>query len=159
MEQRLRSLLVITVSFAPVFTLEAQEGRLFKPLVYTYTFCLAAAALLSVTLVPVLMMLLVRRRILPEQKNPLNRFLIWLYRPVTHIVLRWRKITIELAVIVLAVSAYPSSTCQRVHADPQRRDPDVHAGQPAQHVDHQGVRADGERKTRSSKASPSDRCG
>ncbi len=101
------SLLVITVSFAPVFTLEAQEGRLFKPLVYTYTFSLAAAALLSITLVPVLMVLFVRGRIMPEQKNPLNRLLIWLYRPVIDIVLRWRKITIGLAVVVLAVSAYP----------------------------------------------------
>jgi Cu(I)/Ag(I) efflux system membrane protein CusA/SilA len=104
------SLLVITVSFAPVFTLEAQEGRLFKPLVYTYTFSLTAAALLSVTLVPVLMTLFVRGRIMPEQKNPLNRFLIWLYRPMIHIVLRWPKITIAVAVIALGVSAYPAGT-------------------------------------------------
>ena len=102
------SLLVITVSFAPVFTLEAQEGRLFKPLVYTYTFSLAAAALLSVTLVPVLMVLFVRGRIMPEQKNPLNRFLIWLYRPFINIVLRWRILTIGLALVVLVVSAYPA---------------------------------------------------
>ena len=102
------SLLVITVSFAPVFTLEAQEGRLFKPLVYTYTFALAAAALLSVTLVPVLMVLFVRGRIMPEQKNPLNRFLIWVYRPVIDLVLRWRKVTIGLAFVVLGVSAYPA---------------------------------------------------
>jgi Cu(I)/Ag(I) efflux system membrane protein CusA/SilA len=101
------SLLVITVSFAPVFTLEAQEGRLFKPLVYTYTFSLAAAALLSVTLVPVLMTLFVRGRIMPEQKNPLNRVLIWLYRPIIDVVLRWPKITIGLAAIVLGVSIYP----------------------------------------------------
>jgi Cu(I)/Ag(I) efflux system membrane protein CusA/SilA len=101
------SLLVITVSFAPVFTLEAQEGRLFKPLVYTYTFSLAAAALLSVTLVPVLMTLFVRGRIMPEQKNPLNRFLIWLYRPIIDVVLRWPKVTIGLAAIALAVSIYP----------------------------------------------------
>lgn len=101
------SLLVITVSFAPVFTLEAQEGRLFKPLVYTYTFSLAAAALLSVTLVPVLMTLFVRGRIMPERKNPLNRTLIWLYRPIIDVVLRWPKITIALAAIVLAASVYP----------------------------------------------------
>jgi Cu(I)/Ag(I) efflux system membrane protein CusA/SilA len=101
------SLLVITVSFAPVFTLEAQEGRLFKPLVYTYTFSLAAAALLSVTLVPVLMTLFVRGRIMPEQKNPLNRALIWLYRPIIDVVLRWPKITIGLAAIALGVSIYP----------------------------------------------------
>jgi Cu(I)/Ag(I) efflux system membrane protein CusA/SilA len=101
------SLLVITVSFAPVFTLEAQEGRLFKPLVYTYTFSLAAAALLSVTLVPVLMTLFIRGRIMPERKNPLNRALIWLYRPIIDVVLRWPKITIAIAVVALGVSIYP----------------------------------------------------
>jgi Cu(I)/Ag(I) efflux system membrane protein CusA/SilA len=102
------SLLVITVSFVPVLTLEAQEGRLFKPLVYTYTFSLAAAALLSITLVPVLMRLFVRGRIMPERRNPLNRFLIWLYRPLINIVLRWKKATILLAVITLAITAYPA---------------------------------------------------
>ncbi len=101
------SLLVITVSFAPVFTLEAQEGRLFKPLVYTYTFSLAAAALLSVTLVPVLMTIFVRGRIMPEQRNPVNRALIWVYRPVIDTVLRHRQLTIAIALAVLAVSAYP----------------------------------------------------
>ncbi len=101
------SLLVITASFAPVFTLEAQEGRLFKPLVYTYTIALAAAAVLSVTLVPVLMTIFVRGRILPERRNPLNRLLIWLYRPVINGVLRWRKTTIALAVLALGVSIYP----------------------------------------------------
>lgn len=101
------SLLVITVSFAPVFTLEAQEGRLFKPLVYTYTFSLAAAALLSVTLVPVLMTIFVRGRIIPEYKNPVNRALIWAYRPVIDTVLRHRRLTIAIALIVLAVSIYP----------------------------------------------------
>ncbi len=101
------SLLVITVSFLPVFTLEQQEGRLFKPLVYTHTFALGAAALLSVTLVPVLMLLFVRGRILPERRNPVNRFLIWLYRPVIDAVLRYRKLTIGLALLVLAISLYP----------------------------------------------------
>ncbi|MBI3676968.1 MAG: efflux RND transporter permease subunit [Proteobacteria bacterium] len=101
------SLLVITVSFMPVFTLEAQEGRLFKPLVYTYTFSLAAAALLSVTLVPVLMAIFVRGRIMPEQKNPVNRALIWLYRPVIDTVLRHRKLTVAIALVLLAVSVYP----------------------------------------------------
>ncbi|MBL6612438.1 MAG: efflux RND transporter permease subunit [Alphaproteobacteria bacterium] len=101
------SLLVITVSFLPVFTLEAQEGRLFKPLVYTYTFSLAAAALLSVTLVPVLMTLFVRGRIMPEQKNPVNRALIWAYRPVIDAVLHYRKLTISLALAILAISIYP----------------------------------------------------
>jgi Cu(I)/Ag(I) efflux system membrane protein CusA/SilA len=76
------SLLIITVSFLPVFTLESQEGRLFSPLAYTKTFAMAGAALLSVTLVPVLMMLFIRGKIMPEAKNPVNRFLIWVYRPI-----------------------------------------------------------------------------
>jgi Cu(I)/Ag(I) efflux system membrane protein CusA/SilA len=101
------SLLVITVSFAPVFTLEAQEGRLFKPLVYTYTFSLAAAALLSVTLVPVLMQLCVRGQIMPERKNPLNRALIAVYRPAIETVLRNRKLTIAIAAVILVISIYP----------------------------------------------------
>jgi len=101
------SLLVITVSFLPVFTLEAQEERLFKPLAYTYTFSLAAAALLSVTLVPVLMTLFVRGKIMPERKNPVNRALIWAYRPIIDAVLRNRKMTIAIALAILAVSIYP----------------------------------------------------
>jgi Cu(I)/Ag(I) efflux system membrane protein CusA/SilA len=76
------SLLIITVSFLPVFTLEAQEGRLFSPLAYTKTFAMAGAAMLSVTLVPVLMLFFIRGRIMPEAKNPVNRVLIWLYRPI-----------------------------------------------------------------------------
>src|SRR5438876_3523011 len=101
------SLLILTVSFAPVFTLEAQEGRLFKPLVYTYTFALSGAAVLSIILVPVLMMLFIRGRIMPERKNPLNRVLVWLYRPLINLVLRWRKLTIVAAVVALCVSIYP----------------------------------------------------
>ncbi|HKX64979.1 MAG TPA: CusA/CzcA family heavy metal efflux RND transporter [Rhizomicrobium sp.] len=101
------SLLVLTVSFLPVFTLEEQEGRLFKPLVYTHTLALAGAAVLSITLVPVLMKLFVRGRIMPEHKNPLNRILIAFYRPLIEIVLRWRKTTITTAVLILAVSVYP----------------------------------------------------
>ena len=101
------SLLIITVSFLPVFTLEAQEGRLFQPLAYTKTFAMAGAALLSVTLVPVLMLLFVRGKIIPERKNPLNRFLIWLYRPVIAWVMRWKKLTIFIAVLALVVSVYP----------------------------------------------------
>ena len=95
------SLLIITVSFLPVFTLEAQEGRLFKPLAYTKTFSMFFAALLSVTLVPVLMVLLIRGKIAPEHKNPIARFLIWAYNPFVHFVLRFRKTTIALALIAL----------------------------------------------------------
>ena len=91
------SLLVITVSFLPIFALEAQEGRLFKPLAYTKTFAMAAAALLSVTLVPALMILFVRGRIIPEHKNPVNRFLIWVYRPTIRVALRFKAATILAA--------------------------------------------------------------
>ncbi len=103
------SLLIITVSFLPVFTLEAQEGRLFSPLAYTKTFSMAGAALLSVTLVPVLMMLFIRGKIMPEAKNPVNRFLIWIYRPIIAWVMRWKKVTIAAAVAALGVSIYPAS--------------------------------------------------
>ncbi len=101
------SLLIITVSFLPIFTLEAQEGRLFKPLAYTKTFAMAGAALLSVTLVPVLMLLFVRGRIMPEQRNPLNQFLIWIYRPVIATVLRWRWATMAIAVLALGITVWP----------------------------------------------------
>ena len=102
------SLLIITVSFMPVFTLEAQEGRMFKPLAYTKTFSMAGAALLSITLVPVLMLLFIRGRIPPEQKNPIVRFLIWVYRPVIAWVMGWKKLTIVAAMVVLALTAYPA---------------------------------------------------
>src|SRR5574343_509536 len=103
------SLLIITVSFLPVFTLESQEGRLFSPLAYTKTFAMAGAAILSVTLVPVLMMLFVRGTILPEAKNPVNRFLIWAYRPIIKGVMHWKKATIAAAAIVVVASYYPAS--------------------------------------------------
>ncbi|HEX2333070.1 MAG TPA: CusA/CzcA family heavy metal efflux RND transporter [Burkholderiales bacterium] len=102
------SLLIITVSFLPVFTLESQEGRMFSPLAYTKTFAMAGAALLSITLVPVLMWLFIRGRIPPEHRNPIVRVLMWFYRPVIGWVLRWRKLTILTAAIVLAVTAYPA---------------------------------------------------
>ena len=102
------SLLIITVSFLPVFTLEAQEGRMFKPLAYTKTFAMAGAAFLSITLVPVLMLLFIRGKIPPEQKNPVNRFLIWVYRPLIAWVMRWKKLTIALAIIALGASVYPA---------------------------------------------------
>ncbi|MBA2124926.1 CusA/CzcA family heavy metal efflux RND transporter [Hyphomicrobium methylovorum] len=103
------SLLIITVSFLPIFTLEAQEGRLFGPLAFTKTFAMAAAALLSVTLVPALMILFVRGRIIPEAKNPLNRAMIAVYRPVIRGVLKAKKLTIALAVAVLGISLWPAT--------------------------------------------------
>ena len=102
------SLLIITVSFLPIFALEAQEGRMFKPLAYTKTFAMAAAALLSVTLVPALMLLFVRGRIVPEHRNPLNRALIWIYRPVIRTALRYKAATIAIAIVVLIGSLWPA---------------------------------------------------
>jgi copper/silver efflux system protein len=101
------SLLVITLSFLPVFTLEAQEGKLFSPLAFTKTYTMAAAAALSVTLVPVLMGILIRGRIPREAENPLNRFLMRLYRPALEAVLRFPKITLAVAGAVLALTAIP----------------------------------------------------
>jgi Cu(I)/Ag(I) efflux system membrane protein CusA/SilA len=102
------SLLIITVSFLPIFTLESQEGRLFGPLAFTKTFAMAAAAFLSVTLVPALMVIFVRGRIIPECKNPINRFLIFVYRPIIRGVLRAKTFTILLALAALAVSVWPA---------------------------------------------------
>ncbi|HEV2555425.1 MAG TPA: efflux RND transporter permease subunit, partial [Bosea sp. (in: a-proteobacteria)] len=102
------SLLVITVSFLPIFTLEAEEGRLFGPLAFTKTFAMAAAALLSVTLVPALMVVFVRGRIIPESRNPINRGLIALYRPMIRGVLGAKTLTILLAMAVLALSLWPA---------------------------------------------------
>lgn len=102
-------LLVITVSFLPIFTLEAQEGRLFKPLAYTKTFSMAAAALLSITLVPALMYLFIRGRIIAEHRNPINRLLIWLYRPVIKGVLKAKIFTVALALAALGASYWPAS--------------------------------------------------
>src|SRR5713101_3047141 len=101
------SLAIITVSFLPVFTLEAQEGRLFRPLAFTKTFAMAGGALLSITLVPVLMHLFIRGRVFPESRNPLNRLLIWLYRPAMAVVLRAKLATVVLAVLVLAATLIP----------------------------------------------------
>ena len=101
------SLLVITLSFIPVFTLEAQEGRLFSPLAFTKTYAMAAAAGLSATLIPVLMGYLIRGRIPHEQANPLNRLLIALYRPLLDAVLRAPKATLVVAAAVLVLSLWP----------------------------------------------------
>ncbi len=99
------SLLVIAVSFIPVFSLQAQEGRLFKPLAYTKTFSMMFASFLSITLVPVLMLLFIRGKIAPEHKNPINRFLIWVYEPIVHRALRFPKTVLLLALVVLALTA------------------------------------------------------
>ena len=101
------SLLIITLSFIPVFTLEAQEGKLFAPLAFTKTYAMAAAAGLSVTLVPVLMTLFIRGKIRPESQNPLNRWMIALYKPMLGGVLRHPKITLFIALLVVLVTLWP----------------------------------------------------
>jgi copper/silver efflux system protein len=103
------SLLVIVASFLPVFALEDQEGRLFKPLAYTKTSAMAGGAILSITLVPVLMLYFIRGHIVPEGKNPLNRVLIWLYRPIIDLVLRIPVVTVVASVLILAITVWPVS--------------------------------------------------
>lgn len=102
------SLLIITVSFIPVFVLEAQEGRMFHPLAYTKTFAMAGAALLSITLVPALILLLLRGRIPREQDNLLGRIMIQIYRPVMARVLQWKKVIVMAAIVVVAITVYPA---------------------------------------------------
>ncbi len=101
------SLLIIAVSFLPVFTLQAQEGRLFSPLAFTKTYSMAGAALLAITLVPVLMGYFIRGRILPEAKNPISRFMHHLHTPALRLAMRFRKITVLLALVLLGISVYP----------------------------------------------------
>ena len=103
------SLLIITVSFVPVFTLEAQEGRMFSPLAYTKTYAMAAAAILAITLVPVLMGYFVRGKIVPEHKNPINRLLIAGYRPLLTKVLQFPKTTIACSMVILIIGFWPVS--------------------------------------------------
>jgi len=101
------SLLVIAVSFLPVFTLQAQEGRLFKPLAFTKTYSMGAAALLSITLAPILMGFFIRGKIPPEEKNPINRFLIWLYHPAIDFVIKWRWAVVTTAALLVLWVFFP----------------------------------------------------
>ena len=103
------ALLVIAVSFLPVFVLEAQSGRLFRPLAFTKTFAMFFGALLAVTLTPALLSLFIRGHIIPEGKNPVNRFLIWIYKPVAHLVLRLKWLCLFLALAALALTYIPFS--------------------------------------------------
>jgi Cu(I)/Ag(I) efflux system membrane protein CusA/SilA len=103
------SLLVITVSFLPVFTLQEQEGRLFKPLAFTKTFAMGAAAVLSLTLAPVLAVLFVRGRIPPEARNPISRILIWLYHPAIDLVIKWRRWVVGAAASLVLWAFFPSN--------------------------------------------------
>jgi copper/silver efflux system protein len=103
------SLLVITVSFLPIITMQAQEGRLFSPLAFTKTYAMAAAAILTITLVPVLVGYFVRGKIIPEQLNPINRFLHTIHAPVLKLAMRWRAVTVILAALLMASMLYPMS--------------------------------------------------
>jgi Cu(I)/Ag(I) efflux system membrane protein CusA/SilA len=115
------SLLIITLSFLPVFTLEAQEGRLFKPLAFTKTFAMAASAFLAITIIPVLMSFFIRGKIRPEEKNPVSRVLIWLYRPVIDWVLKNKVSTLVIAGAILLMTVFPfhSLVLSRFSEDPQ----------------------------------------
>ncbi len=103
------SLLIITLSFLPVFTLQAQEGRMFAPLAFTKTFAMAGAAILSITLVPVLMGYFIRGRIIPEHKNPLNRLLVWVYRPLINVVTRRPALVLITAAALMIVGLWPAT--------------------------------------------------
>ena len=103
------SLLIITISFLPVFALEAQEGKMFSPLAYTKTYAMAAAAGLAITLVPVLMGYFVRGKVISEQKNPFNRMLIAIYMPALNLVLRFPKMTLLLAIVITVVGFWPAN--------------------------------------------------
>ena len=103
------SLLIITLSFLPVFTLQAQEGRMFAPLAFTKTYSMAAAALLSITLVPVLMGYFIRGKITPERKNPINRLLVWLYRPLINLVTHRPLLVLAVSAVLLVVGMWPAT--------------------------------------------------
>ncbi len=123
------SLLVITVSFLPVFTLQAQEGRMFKPLAFTKTYSMAAAALLSITLAPVLMGFFIRGKIPREENNPVNRFLIWLYHPVLDLMIRFRWAVIVTAAVVVGWVFFPwNAIVARVLPDGTAKDWALKAG-------------------------------
>ncbi|MBI5638191.1 MAG: efflux RND transporter permease subunit [Nitrospinae bacterium] len=101
-------LLIITVSFFPVFTLQAQEGKMFAPLAFTKTYAVAASALLAITLVPVMMAAFVKGDIVPEHKNPINLFLVNFYTPMAHFIMRWKKSVIAVTAAFLVLTAYPA---------------------------------------------------
>ncbi len=112
------SLLVITLSFLPIFALQAQEGRLFKPLAFTKTYAMAAAALLAITIVPVLMGYWIRGKIVHEDRHPISRLLIWIYSPALHFVLRYRKSVIAAALALMALTLVPYSRIGREFMPP-----------------------------------------
>ena len=132
------SLLVITVSFLPVFTLQEQEGRLFKPLAFTKTYSMAAAALLSITLAPVLMGWFIRGKIPKEEKNPINRFLIWLYQPVVDLAIRYRWLVVVCGGLLVGWVFFPwNSLVARLL--PQGRVQEMGVSRPANCFPYQNI--------------------
>ncbi|NOY68142.1 MAG: efflux RND transporter permease subunit [Deltaproteobacteria bacterium] len=103
------SLIIITVSFLPILTLQKQEGRLFRPLAFTKTYAMFAGAILALTIVPVLMTIFIPRKVLPEKKHPLSNFLIWVYKPILGTALRFKGLVIIIAIVVLLITLYPMS--------------------------------------------------
>ena len=122
------SLIIITLSFVPVFALEGQEGKMFSPLAFTKTYAMAASAGLAITLVPVLMGYFIRGKVLPEHKNPVNRAVIGMYRPLLNLSMRFPKTIIVIAIALMASAYYPiQKNGQRVHSATGRRRSDVYA--------------------------------
>lgn len=103
------SLLIITVSFLPIFTMQAQEGRMFSPLAFTASYAMAAAAILAVTLVPVMMGYFIRGKVISEKENPINRVMHTMHTPALRLAMRWRKVTVLLALCLILLTVYPFS--------------------------------------------------
>ena len=122
------SLLVITVGFLPVFVLQAQAGRLFKPLAYTKTFAMLFSSFLAITLTPVLMTLLIRGKIRPEERNPVSVIVNWLYEPVANLALRFKKAVIIGAIAILGITVFPFEAWLGIHAAALRGNPFLYAG-------------------------------
>ncbi|HEO64903.1 MAG TPA: efflux RND transporter permease subunit, partial [Spirochaetes bacterium] len=112
------ALLIITISFTPIFTLEGAEGKLFKPLAFTKTFAMFFASLISLTLVPILMVWLIKGKIMPEHKNPVNRFLIWAYNPIAHLTVHYRKTSMLIGLVIVLITIYPILQLEREFMPP-----------------------------------------
>ncbi len=112
------SAIVIALSFLPIFALQAQEGRLFKPLAYTKTYAMVASAVLAITIVPVLMGYWIRGRIIPEDRHPVSRAMVWVYTPVLYFVIKYRKSVIAAAIVIMAFTLVPFSRLGREFMPP-----------------------------------------
>jgi len=131
------SLLVITVSFLPIITMEAQEGRLFSPLAFTKTYAMAAAAILTITLVPVMVGYFVRGKIIPEQLNPINRFFTLYSRASFELAMRWRAVTVILTALLMASMLYPLSKIGSEFMPPLMKAIFYTCRLPSRHIHHE----------------------